>query len=90
MYNIMVIQPVSIHLFSRSNEICNIYYGKLPSDIITLLMPDLLLPVMFCSDGNVNNAIGTCHGDSGGPLIRKYEVNFLLVNRVILKDTFVF
>ena len=69
-----------LNLFPRSSEICNIYYRKLPSDIITLLMPDLLLPVMFCSDGNVNNAIGTCHGDSGGPLIRKYEVNFLLVN----------
>ena len=55
----------------RSNEICNIYYGRLPADTISLLMPDLLPPLMFCTDGNVNNAIGTCHGDSGGPLIKK-------------------
>merc|ERR1712038_1151850 len=34
-------------------------------------MPDLLPPTMFCTDGNVNSVIGTCHGDSGGPLIKK-------------------
>merc|ERR1712038_799581 len=28
-------------------------------------------PTMFCTDGNVNSVIGTCHGDSGGPLIKK-------------------
>ena len=37
-------------------------------------MPDLLPPTMFCTDGNVNSVIGTCHGDSGGPLIKKYGI----------------
>ena len=51
-------------------------------------MPDLLPPLMFCTDGNVNNAIGTCHGDSGGPLIKKYC--FAFASFVLYKIKFEF
>ena len=55
----------------RSNEVCNIFYRRLAPDVSSLLMPEFLPPQMFCTDGNVNSAIGTCYGDSGGPLIKK-------------------
>ena len=56
---------------SRSHTICNFKYKNLPQDVTRILMPQLLPPQMFCTDGNVDNAIGTCYGDSGGPLIMK-------------------
>ena len=55
----------------RSSDICNIFYSRLAPEVRRLLMPRLLPAAMFCSDGNVNTAIGTCYGDSGGPLIKK-------------------
>ena len=56
---------------SRSHTICNFKYKNLPQDVTSILMPQLLPSQMFCTDGNANNAIGTCYGDSGGPLIMK-------------------
>ena len=38
---------------------------------IKWLMPELLPPRMYCTDGNVNSVIGTCYGDSGGPHITR-------------------
>merc|ERR1712130_873588 len=63
-----------INVAARSHEVCSILYKGLRPRIISTLMPDLLPPTMFCTYGNVNSVIGTCHGDSGGPLIKK-EIN---------------
>merc|ERR1711884_397670 len=60
-----------INVAARSHDVCSILYKRLRPRIISTLMPDLLPPTMFCTDGNVNSVIGTCHGDSGGPLIKK-------------------
>merc|ERR1711884_738652 len=60
-----------INVAARSHDVCSILKKKQKPLSIDTLMPDLLPPTMFCTDGNVNSVIGTCHGDSGGPLIKK-------------------
>ena len=32
---------------------------------------ELMTEAMFCPDNNLNTNVGTCYGDSGGPVIRR-------------------
>ena len=38
---------------------------------VDILMPQLSKDILFCADASINTQIGTCTGDSGGPVVQK-------------------
>ena len=61
----------------RSKEECNDKYnamGDLIQARLKAFIPDLFSDSMFCADSTLDDQVGTCKGDSGGPAIyRQYR-----------------
>ena len=57
----------------RSKAECDYKYNNTKSVQSRLrvrkFLPDLVSSSLFCADNNLNQRIGVCHGDSGGPSI---------------------
>jgi len=63
-------------------------FGESSRSKIDRWMPQLTTDVLFCADANLNDQVGVCHGDLGGPaIIRKYidggRFRYVLVGSVI-------
>ena len=60
----------------RSKAECDYKYNNTKSVQSRLrvrqFLPDLVSSSLFCADNNLNQRIGVCHGDSGGPSIIRY------------------
>ena len=39
-------------------------------------MPKLTSDVLFCADDLLDHKVRTCHGDSGGPAIKRFDVRY--------------
>jgi len=48
-------------------------------------MPQLSSDVLFCADDLLNREVRTCHGDSGGPAIKRFGFIFLDSSQELLK-----
>ena len=55
----------------RSREECNDKYHSISNFTRNFYLPELVTEVVFCADHNLNDDVGTCYGDSGGPVIRR-------------------
>ena len=55
----------------RSRAECNYKYQSVKSHVKSFYFPELMTEAMFCADNNLNTDVGTCYGDSGGPVIRR-------------------
>ena len=55
----------------RSRAECNHKYQRVRNRTRNIYFPELLTEAMFCADHNLNNDVGTCYGNSGGPAIRR-------------------
>ena len=72
-----------IGVIVRPKEECNSKYqsvrGLAKRLGIELALPNLFNePVIFCADHTINEKIGTCKGDSGGPSFRRLEPDNML------------
>ena len=61
-----------IEVTIRSRAECNYKYRRVDSYTKKKRIPKLVTEAMFCANNNINDDVGTCYGDSGGPVIRRH------------------
>ena len=66
-----------IEVSVRSKSECDFMYSNNLSRLDKLrvrkFLPDLVSSSLFCADNNLDQRIGTCNGDSGGPSVIRYS-----------------
>ena len=60
----------------RASDECNYKYNNTNRRrdrlAVKVQLPSLLIRSQYCADNNINEDVGTCHGDSGGPSFIRY------------------
>ncbi len=60
-----------IEITVRSKAECNHNYQSVANYTRNRRIPHLMTEAVFCANNNLNDDVGTCYGDSGGPVIRR-------------------